>query len=323
MSPAAFHCRRPAVRLSLALALVWLALPSGFLAAQYPLALTDASGASVSLKAAPVRIVSLTLYSDEVLMDLVPPERLAALSVYAADPHLSNLTPERIKGKTLTDLNVEFVLGLRPDLVLVADWSDAAKVALLRRAGVPVFALATPVDVAGMKVGILTLGRLCGAGAAAERLVAGVDARLAAVRQALDTPARSLSALDYNSWGSSNGAGSTWDNLLRLAGLQNAAARLPAGPFGQVSLSRELIVTLNPDLVFLPDWIYGTADDSNRFAASVKADPVLGVLKAWKNRQVHIMPERLKSTVSQYMVDAVEYLAATAWPERFPAAKRP
>ena len=38
-------------------------------------------------------------------------------------------------------------------------------------------------------------------------------------------------------------------------------------------------------------------------------------MKAVINEQAYMMPERLKSTTSQYIIDAIEFLAKTAYPD--------
>ncbi len=61
-------------------------------AAGYPLTVTDDGGTPVTLAAKPVRIASLTMFTDEVLLDLVDPSRIVAVTTFAADPAISNVT---------------------------------------------------------------------------------------------------------------------------------------------------------------------------------------------------------------------------------------
>lgn len=279
----------------------------------------DASGVVVSPAGPGSRILSLALASDEILADLLPVSRIAALSVYAADPHLSNIPPARLAGVRCMDFLPEEVVALRPDLVLVADWSDRDKVEILRQAGIRVFSLPTPVDIEGTRTLIRTVAALVSDPAGGEVMVGDMDRRLEAIGTALATRAGKapLRALDWNSWGSANGRGTSWDAILGAAGLANAAGALEAGDFGQVPLSREILSTLDPDLVFVPDWTYGEGG-SGAFAASLASDPAFTRLRAWKEGRVVVMPERLKSTVSQYQADAVEFLFRAAWPDLAP-----
>ena len=106
----------------------------------FPLHVIDDTGAAVTLGARPVRIVSLTLATDEILLGMVEPRRLQGVTLFASDPAISNvadLAAHDVPHKL--EMNVETILSLDPDLVLVASWSDAAPVRQLGtpRAGVP------------------------------------------------------------------------------------------------------------------------------------------------------------------------------------------
>ncbi len=86
---------------------------------------------------------------------------------------------------------------------------------------------------------------------------------------------------------------------------------------GQVPVSRETLLELDPDILILPGWVYG---DPNGAASNYKqttGDPALREMKAVRNNRVYMMPEQIKASTSHYLVDAVEWLAATAYPELF------
>src|SRR5258706_536696 len=57
----------------------------------FPRTVTDGAGNKVTLKAKPVRIVSITLASDEILLSLVDPSRLAAITANTQDSAQSNV----------------------------------------------------------------------------------------------------------------------------------------------------------------------------------------------------------------------------------------
>ena len=54
--------------------------------------LTDATGTKVSFTKKPERIVSLSISTDEILLDLVEPKRIVALTKYVDDEGISNAT---------------------------------------------------------------------------------------------------------------------------------------------------------------------------------------------------------------------------------------
>ena len=287
--------------------------------AGFPLAVTDDGGSSFTIPDKPVRIASLTLFTDEVLLDLVGPGRLAAVSIFGPDPDISNVAAEAVKVPASLRLAVEPILGLHPDLVLVADWSDAATVKQLRDAGLPVYVCATAHTVPEIRQTILSLAQIVGERDKGQAMVDAMDARLAEVSRRVSAvpQAQRPRVVDYATWGAAMGKGSSWDEIVRAAGLRNAVGDLEADTYGQVPLSKEKLVELDPDLLILPGWVYGDPKGAETFAAQVRQDPALAGLKALRTGRTYQMPERLKAAVSQYVADAVEYLAKAAYPELF------
>ncbi len=120
-----------------AAALLAAALAAGFAAQPacgqvagggYPLEATDGLGGRLTIREAPRRIASLTLMTDEILLDLVPVQRLVAVTAMADDPAISNVAGRIGRAARRLTLNVEQLLALAPDLLFVASWSDADSV---------------------------------------------------------------------------------------------------------------------------------------------------------------------------------------------------
>ena len=88
-----------------------------------------------------------------------------------------------------------------------------------------------------------------------------------------------------------------------------------ADDWGQVTLSRETMLRLDPDLLILPGWVYGKPVGARSFYESVVNDPALRSLGAIREGRVYRMPEGLRAAASQYIVDAVEYLSRLAYRE--------
>ena len=113
------------------------------------------------------------------------------------------------------------------------------------------------------------------------------------------------------------GRGSTWDEVVRLAGLVNAVGSLNADEWGQVPISREKLLEIDPDLLAVPAWVYGDPKDAERFSAELAADPALRLLKAVRAGHVLRVPGNVQDTSSQYIAGAVEWLARAAYPDLF------
>jgi hypothetical protein len=82
--------------------------------AGYPLAVRDDAGNRLVLARRPERFVSLTMFSDEVLLELVGPGRLAAVTSFAADPAVSNVAG-RVAAIPKLEFHAERILSLPRD----------------------------------------------------------------------------------------------------------------------------------------------------------------------------------------------------------------
>ncbi|MFW5800629.1 MAG: ABC transporter substrate-binding protein [Spirochaeta sp.] len=285
----------------------------------FPLTITDDLGTEITLSGRPESIISLSLFSDEILLELLPIERFAAVTGIAVNPIYSNVAETAALVTPVIEFNVEQIISIYPDLVIAANWSEADKIDQLRQAGIPVFQVDTPSSMNELREAILQLGTLTDAQEAAAEMIAAVDSRIEALQRKvaeLDSVQR-VTAMDYTTWGAAAGDGTTWDVVLELAGIANAAAELEADEMGQVPLSKEVLIEVDPDILFLPGYVWGEDDGAQAFYREVMQDPALQGLQAIQTERVYMFPERLKGTYSQYLVDAAELAAEIAYPEIF------
>jgi len=252
-------------------------------------------------------------------MSILEPHIFAAVSTLSQSETYSNVAQKAQEIEPVIEFSVETVVGLYPDLVIAANWSEADKIAQVRQAGIPVFQIDTPFTLEGIREGITTLGELTGEATGAQELISEMDVRITQLEAIIQTipPSERVRALDYNSWGSANGQDTTWDLILSMAGIINAAGELEAGDYGQVPLSKEVLVTLDPDILFLPSYIWGEDNGAAAFYDQVLGDPALQGMKAIQQRRAIIFPENLKGTYSHFIVDAAETAARSAYPEYF------
>lgn len=275
----------------------------------YPLTIEDGMGNTITLDKAPQKIASKTLFTDEILLELIEPSRLTSLTDIAGDPNFSNIADQLPDDVQRLKLNVESIVNNYPDLVFAANWSDAGIIKQLQQAGINVYLVNTLFTIDAIQAEIQKIGRLINAGDSAENLVADMTSKLntlAERRQAIAD--RNLVALDYNSWGSSSGIDSTWQAVMDAAGLINGAQQYEQGAFGQVTMSKELIVDANPDILFLSGWIYGESDAADNFYQQVIDDPALKNVRAIQTGRVYRVPEHLRGTYSQYIADTIEFV---------------
>lgn len=200
-----------------------------------------------SANAAPARVVSINVCTDQLAMMLEAPGQLVAVSHLARDPAYSALS-EQAQDYPVTHGLAEEIFLMQPDLVLAGSFSTRATVEMLRRLGLPVIEFPMATSFEGIRKNIRQMGRALGREAEAEAMIDEFDANLdAARREKGANPPRA--ALHYaNSY--TSGIGTLVDEIVSTAGLANIAAE--RGVAGYARLPLEVLITAEPDLVIGP-----------------------------------------------------------------------
>jgi len=274
----------------------------------------DDGGNRITLAKKPERIVSLNLGTDEILFELVEPDRIAALSYLADDEGLSSIKTAAEAIPKLKSRNPEAILALAPDLVLAADGIPEEVTATLRDSGVPVFLSKSPQSLAEVFVRIEKIGLITGSSAKAELLQNKLRQRLLAVQKktAKIPEAQRRTVLAFSFSGPFGREGGMFDDMCQQAGIKNGAAVL--GLTKNQLLSKEQVVALDPDVILLPDWSQDKKDPKI-FRKQFTTDPAYQALKALHNGCLLTVPDRYRYSASQYAVEAVEALSRTIYPQ--------
>lgn len=195
----------------------------------------------------PMRIVSLNLCTDQLLMQMVEPSRIAAVTHLAADPHFSAMAAEA-QGLPVTRGTAEEVIALRPDLVLAGTFSARQAVDMLRRLGYPVVELAPETDFAAITANIRTLAAAVDEVERGEAMVREVEIALATLPPA---PPDAPIYADYAANGFTSGSGTLLADVANRAGFQTLGQHLGLAGVRQVSL--EQMLQTPPDVIDLGD----------------------------------------------------------------------
>jgi hypothetical protein len=88
----------------------------------------------VAARSAPRRVASLNLSSDEVLAEILPPDRLVSVTRWVDEPGTSNILG-RIPASVyrFNKVDMERLVALSPDLVVVSEYTDADFLDLIAR----------------------------------------------------------------------------------------------------------------------------------------------------------------------------------------------
>ncbi len=259
-----------------------------------------ALAAAVAAADPPRRVASLNLTADELLVEMLPPERLVAVTRWADDPEMSNVAG-RVPAAAvrLPRADLERLVSLRPDLVVVSEYTDADFLHLLGKSGLHHYTLSGLETLAGIRAAILDLGRAVGAPDEAARLTVRFDAVLAELDRRLAGEPRPRVLY----WGNPHtaGAGTAIGSVVEAAGATNVAREL--GLRGIVPLAGEKAFAADPDAFLV-------AQGS-------------GAATALREGRVVEMPNRLLVALSDRAADAVWWLASRLHPGRVPEAAPP
>lgn len=211
------------------------------------LVLTVAPVACLARTPCPKNIISLTLASDEILVDIVGDrKKIAALTYFSTDPLISNVV-EKAQGIPQVRANLEQVITKSPDLVILASHTNPNIRAHLEAAGIKVLVLHKIVSLESIKKNIKMLGDAVCEGTAAKTLVENMEKQVADARAKIPPDAKAPTVLFYGAPGFTVGKHTTVNDIIESSGAINLPARL--GLSGYSNISTEYVIQNNPDLI--------------------------------------------------------------------------
>lgn len=266
----------------------------------------DSTGATVQIPDHPTRIVPIGVSTEDMVISLVGPQKIAALG------NLPNNFPEESKQiKARVKLNTEAVLSLHPDLLIVPDWVDQEMVITLRGLNVPVYVYRAPRTIEGSEKTILELADLLNQKSKGETIVNSMQQRLAKVTEFTEQIKTRKIVGFYGVLGLTGGIGSTFDNMIQLINVANAAALL--GLDISDSGTREDLIRINPDVIIVPSNVYSFDQYKEIEITALYSDPALKDVKAVKNHQIYVIDARWIMSYSQFIVNGIEELARVTY----------
>jgi iron complex transport system substrate-binding protein len=254
-------------------------------------------------------VASLNLTADEILVEILPPQRLVSVTAWADDPRMSNVAG-RVPATAyrFPKADLERLVALAPDLVVVSEYTDADFLRLLERSGLRCHRMSGLNSLPGLRAALLDLGRAVGAPEAAARLAARYDAVLGELSRRLAgaPPPRVLYWADPHT----AGEGTAVDALIQAAGGRNVAREL--GLKGIMPVGAERAFLADPDVILVGTW--------EGAASALKEHPLLSRTRAVKEGRVVEMPTPLLMTLSHHAAEGSWYLGHALHPDRVPRA---
>jgi iron complex transport system substrate-binding protein len=259
------------------------------------------AGASEAAVTTPARIVSLVPAITETLFALEIGPRVVGVSAYCDHPPETRTLP---KVGSFTEPVAETIVALRPDLVLTSPSpGNETTVRAIERTGVRVAVVQSEGGLREARSAILEVARAVGAAAAGEALVARIDARLDAVKQAAANLPRSTAAIVVGREPLVlAGPGSYLGELLALAGGTNVADGL-GGRWPRVGM--EFLVASRPEVLVDLSVGMGDAPDDEDAAKAWASLPSLPAVASGRVLRDH---DALMLRPGPRLADAAESL---------------
>lgn len=279
---------------------------------------TDAMGRVVKIPHKPQRIVTLTMYADFIALGLVDSDRMAAISIYLDDPKESTVVEKakKIKNK-VTAPTTEEMISWKPDLIIASIWTEPETIAAYQDVGIPVVICNRATNYQEIKDCVKVISAAVGEPEKGRQMLKAMDDKLAEIKAKVDKiPAeKRKSVLLLSVMTDFGGKGSFFDDMCKYAGVKNSLAEI--GLQSGQTLTKELMVKSNPDVIFLPNYDDHGSYNTQQFIDSYLNDPALQPITAIKNRAVYTPRDYYIYNCSQDFVYGVQEICYYAYGDEF------
>lgn len=279
---------------------------------------TDLTGTKVTFPSKPKRILTFAMYTDQIVLGLVTSDHLVGINTLMDDPVLSNVVPiaKRIT-KKIGDPGAEEVLSMKPDVVIVSDWTQAEKIQSMRDLGLKVVSVKSPETIQDAKDAVLQVAAAIGEPEKGKQLIGMMDKKLAEIREKTDKirPEQRKNIVLLSLMTAYGGTGCAYDDACREANVVNGIAA--AGLKNGQQLTKEMLIKINPDIMLMPVYNDRGNYDTQAFIDSYLKDPSLRTVKAIKEKQLIYPREQFIYNCSQDIVYCVQEIARVAYGEEF------
>ena len=168
----------------------------------------------------PQRIMSLTVCTDELLMDLAPPSRIASISYLSREKAALKLWPEAAR-LPVNHNSAEEILTQKPDLVLTLVYASTDMRGLLEKSGIRFLEVPQAGNFDQIRAVTRMVGDAIGERPRAEQLIARMDATLREL--ATDKPKQTIRVVGWGGGGFVPGGDTLFNAVLHEAGGRNIA----------------------------------------------------------------------------------------------------
>lgn len=269
-----------------------------------------AEGFAQAIKQPPSKIASLSLASDEILLDMLPLcggglKRIVAVSTLADDRNSSSVTEKAKKIAARVHSEPESLFALKPDLVIAATFNRPELLNMTAARKIPLLTLSQFSSAEDIANNIEKIGDIVQCPNHARDMKKSFLEKIKYPTE-IRNP---LSLILYDSELVIMGAETLFDDLVKRAGATNAASKrgLKAWP----KIDTEALVSMNPDAVVILE------EDTRKLRQTISNHPAWRQLKAVQKNRFIFLNKRTAQSTSHYFADAVVELRQAISKNRF------
>lgn len=279
----------------------------------------DDQGTEFVFAEAPKKIITNSLAYQDILMELVPLESFVAVSSASLDYNYS-LTADKaklVKQKYNQPITLETVLAYKPDVYITTDSSPQALTVSLKEMGVKVFIVKSAHSYVDIQHSIIKLAELTGQQSKGAAMLNKMDEQRKILNDKLARikPNEKRTVVELTYAGTYGMLQHVFAMLCDLSNCNNGMEIMPVR--SSMVVSKERLVALNPDVLFLPTWDAKGNQNSDQYFEQIISDPAYKDMQCIQNKRVYKFPEKYRYCASQYIVDAAEAMAKLVYPECF------
>lgn len=272
----------------------------------------DATGIVRTIVEKPKRIVAMDISNSEMVLLLASSERILAVSRYLDDPGVSNLTTLAENIPYRTENSAEQVVGLKPDLVVIATPGKDDLVGQLEQLKQPVFLIKQAATMKEIEENIQVLAKALGEEKRGQQLVKAMEQDLHSLqRRTKEWEGISPKCVvRISNTGAMGGTETFFNDVAHVAGCINAAEVVG---LAQGVMSKEQLLKANPDILVFPIWDHNSGKSASTLQGEYENDPALVTLKAIREKNFAYIPDWFMICRSPYAVYAASTLAEVAY----------
>jgi iron complex transport system substrate-binding protein len=286
-----------------------------FSAGAQEVVLQDDWGRTVQVTSPTWRIISLSPANTEIVFALGLDERLIGVTSYCNYPPEAQ---EKEKIGSVTEINLESVIRLEPDVVLAGSLTPREVVGKLEELGLKVFVLDAH-TIEGVLEDLRKVAVLAGVEDRGEALVETLQEKLRQVKEKVaklsEEEKPNLLHVIWHDPIWTAGKNTFIDEFITLAGGKNVVADLE----GYVTLDLEEVLRRNPDIIT----VLGTHGGEKISYEFLLADERLQSVRAIQEKKVFLVDSDIVTRPGPRVIEALSLFAQILHPELFGAYEPP